>query len=61
MFPFYFQEQLLNTDVSTFFSVSRCKEVEAKLEVAMRSKQATETTISEKVNHLEKALEEVIA
>ena len=38
---------------------SRVKELEAKLEVIMRSKQAAETTTSEKVSHLEKALEEV--
>ena len=37
----------------------RVKEVEAKLEVITRSKQAAESTISEKVSHLEKALEEV--
>ena len=35
------------------------KEIEAKLEVITRSKQAAESTISEKVSHLEKALEEV--
>ena len=37
----------------------RVKEIEAKLEVITRSKQAAESTISEKVSHLEKALEEV--
>ena len=58
-FSIYLQENNYCTGAYNFSLLFRCKEVEAKLEVVMRSKQASETTISEKVSHLEKALEEV--